>query len=82
MPKILAGCHYNGEEINQHLKKGIGYRPVQINGNKFATGEILEKSVEVVKGRILVGWAQKSFEPLGGSIWPLIEHVNFLFDKD
>ena len=55
MPKILAGCHYNGEEINQHLKKGIGYRPVQINGNKFATGEILEKSVEVVKGRILVG---------------------------
>jgi hypothetical protein len=31
-----------------------------MNGNKFATGEILEKSVEVVKGRIL---AQKSPEP-------------------
>jgi hypothetical protein len=28
---------------------------VQMNGNKFATGQILEKPVEVVKGRILVG---------------------------
>jgi hypothetical protein len=36
-------------------KKSIGYRPVQINGNKFATGEILRKLVEVVKGRILAG---------------------------
>jgi len=26
-----------------------------MNGNKFATGEILEKPVEVVKGRILGG---------------------------
>jgi hypothetical protein len=33
-------------------KKGIGYWPVQINGNKFATGQILRKPVEVVKGRI------------------------------
>jgi hypothetical protein len=30
---------------------------------KFATGEILRKPVEVVKGRILDGWAQKSPEP-------------------
>ena len=31
-----------------------------MNGNKFATGEILRKPVEVVKGRILAGWwAQK-----------------------
>ena len=34
-----------------------------MNGNKFATGEILEKPVEVVKGRILAGWARKSPEP-------------------
>jgi hypothetical protein len=26
-----------------------------MNGNKFATGQILEKPVEVVKGRILAG---------------------------
>jgi len=26
-----------------------------MNGNKFATGQILKKPVEVVKGRILAG---------------------------
>jgi hypothetical protein len=36
-------------------KKEKGYWPVQMNGNKFATGEILKKPVEVVKGRILAG---------------------------
>jgi hypothetical protein len=40
MPKLLANLHYN---------------EVQMNGNKFATGQILEKPVEVVKGRILAG---------------------------
>jgi hypothetical protein len=55
MPKFLASCHYNKEEISRHLKKNIGYWPVQINGNKFATGQILKKPVEVVKGRILAG---------------------------
>ena len=60
MPKFLTGCHYNEEEISRHLKKNIEYWPVQINGNKFATGQILKKPVEVVKGRILAGWAQKS----------------------
>jgi hypothetical protein len=34
-----------------------------VNGNKFATGQILGKPVEVVKGWILAGWAQKSPEP-------------------
>ena len=63
MPKFLAGCDYNGEEISRHLKRNIGYWPVQMNGNKFATGQILRKPVEVVKGRILAGWAQKSSEP-------------------
>jgi hypothetical protein len=53
MPKFLAGCHYNEEEISRHLKQNIGYWPVQLNGNKFATGQILKKPVKVVKGRIL-----------------------------
>jgi hypothetical protein len=55
MPKFLAGCHYNEEEISRHLKKNIGYWLVQINGNKFATSQILKKPVEVVKGWILAG---------------------------
>jgi hypothetical protein len=55
MPKFLAGCHYDEKEISRQLKKCIGYWPVQINGYKFATGQILEKPVEVVKGWILVG---------------------------
>jgi hypothetical protein len=43
MPKFLANCHYNEEEISRHLKRKEkrkekkGYWPVQINGNKFAT---------------------------------------------
>jgi hypothetical protein len=36
-------------------KKNTGYWPVQINGNKFATSQILKKPVEVVKVRILAG---------------------------
>ena len=63
MSKFLTGCHYNEEEISRHLQKNIGYWPVQIKGNKFATGQILEKPVEVVKGWILAGWAQKSSKP-------------------
>ena len=55
MPKFLASCHYNEEEISRHLKKKIGYWPVQINDNKFTTGQILKKPVEVVKGWILAG---------------------------
>jgi hypothetical protein len=55
MPKFLAGCRYNEEEISRHLQKNIGYWSVQTNGNKFATGQILKKLVEVVKGRILAG---------------------------
>jgi hypothetical protein len=34
-----------------------------MNGNKFATGEILGKPVEVLKERILAGWSEKSPEP-------------------
>jgi hypothetical protein len=43
MPKFLASCHYNEEEVSRHLEKNIGYRPVQINGKKFAAGQILKK---------------------------------------
>jgi hypothetical protein len=44
MPKFLAGCHYNEEEISRHLKKRrrILAGP-NCNGNKFATGQIVEK---------------------------------------
>jgi hypothetical protein len=45
MKKKLAGT----------CKKIIRCWPVQMNGNKFATGQILKKPVEVVKGRILAG---------------------------
>jgi hypothetical protein len=48
MPKFLASCHYKEEDISRHLKKDIGYWPVQFNGNKYATGQILGKPVEVV----------------------------------
>jgi hypothetical protein len=34
---FLTGCHDNEEEFSRHLKKSIGYWPVQINGNKFAS---------------------------------------------
>jgi hypothetical protein len=43
------------KKLADTLKINIGYRPVQINGNKFATSQILRKPVEVVKGRILAG---------------------------
>jgi hypothetical protein len=55
MPKFLAGCHCNEEEISRHSKKKVGYWQVQIHGIKFATGLILKKAVEVVKGWILAG---------------------------
>jgi hypothetical protein len=41
------------KKTSRHLKENIGYWLVQMNGNKFATGQIVEKPVEVVKGRIL-----------------------------
>jgi hypothetical protein len=43
MPKFLADHRYNQKETNRCLKKEEGYWPVQINGNKFATDQILEK---------------------------------------
>jgi hypothetical protein len=80
MPKFLASCHHNEEEISWHLERNVRCWPVQINGNKFATGQILRKQVDVVKGWILAGWAQKFPEPWGkvcmwnlkGSIWEYV----------
>ena len=63
MPKFLANCHYKEEEISWHLKKKCRIVAVQMSGNKFATSQILRNPVEVVKGRILAGWTQKSPEP-------------------
>jgi hypothetical protein len=40
----LVGCHYNEEEISQHLKKYEGYWPIPINDYKFATGQIMKKT--------------------------------------
>ena len=48
------------KELAGTWKKSTGYWPVQMNGNKFAIGQTLKKLVEVVKGRILAGGAQKS----------------------
>jgi hypothetical protein len=53
MPNFFAGCNYNEEEISRHLKTYIGYG--QMNGNKFATGQILEKTGRSREGRILAG---------------------------
>jgi hypothetical protein len=76
MPKFLAGRHYNEEEISRHLKeKNIRCWPVQMNGNKFATGQILKKPVEVVKECILAGWAQKSPEPCPPGTNKLAQHT-------
>ena len=63
MPKFLASCLTMEKKSTGKWKKTIGYWPVQINSNKFANGEILKKPVEVLKGRILAGGAQKSPEP-------------------
>jgi hypothetical protein len=49
-PKFLAGCHYNEEEISRHLEKSIGYWPVQFNGNKFPTGQIVGKTGRSCEG--------------------------------
>jgi hypothetical protein len=43
------------KKLTGTLKKIIGYWPVQMNGNKFAIGQILRKPVEVVKWQILAG---------------------------
>jgi hypothetical protein len=49
--------HANGNAIketygedNSNMKNHIGYWPVQINGNKFATSQILQKSGRKCEG--------------------------------
>jgi hypothetical protein len=56
LPKFLAGCYYNEEEISWHLKRNTGYWRVQMNGNKFATSRILRNPIEVVKKGRILGW--------------------------
>jgi hypothetical protein len=54
------------KEISRHLKKKIGYWPVQLNGNKFATDQILRNPIEVVKkGGGFFSWlSSKVSQPL------------------
>jgi hypothetical protein len=62
------------KEMSQHFKYiyiYIGYWPVQMNGNKFATGQMLEKPVEVVKRRICSWLSSKVSRTLLGLL-----HVN------
>ena len=44
MPKFLAGCHYNEEEITQDLGKKIYIYIGWSDGNMIATGQILKKN--------------------------------------
>ena len=55
MPKFLAGCHYNEEEISRHLKKKEDIGRSKLMATSLQPVKILEKPVEVVKGRILAG---------------------------
>jgi ABC-type phosphate transport system auxiliary subunit len=65
MPKFLAGCHYNEEEISRHLKKKKkGYWPVQMNSNKFATGQILKKTGRSCEGADFSWLSSKVFRTL------------------
>ena len=78
VPKFMAGCHYNEEEISRDLqkkkKKDIGRS--KLMATWLQPVKTWKKLVEVVKGRILVGWAQKSPKP-----WAWGEDLPFLFTK-
>ena len=58
MPKFLAGCHYNEEEISWHLKY-IYIGQSKLMAKNLQPVKSWKKLVKIVKGRILVGWAQK-----------------------
>jgi hypothetical protein len=74
MPKLLTGCHYNEEEISRQFVKKKGYWPVQMNGNKFATGQILIKPVEVVREETDFSWlSSKDSRTLVK--WPSVSHT-------
>jgi hypothetical protein len=56
MPKFLAGCHYNEEEISWHFQK----KKKDISRSKLLATSLkpvksLKKLVNVVKGQILAG---------------------------
>ena len=50
--EFLAGCHYNEEEISQHIEKKC---QILAGPNEWQQVCNLKKPVEVVKGRILAG---------------------------
>jgi hypothetical protein len=81
MPKFLTGCHYNEEEINRDLKNLYIYIYIYAGPNWWQQvcnrSNPEKKPVEVVKGRILAGWAQKSPKPCFSSLlFSLIALVN------
>jgi hypothetical protein len=61
MPKFLAGCHHNEEEISRTLKKKIGRS--ELMATSLLPAKSWKNLVEVVKGQIIAGWAQKSLKP-------------------
>ena len=59
MPKFLAGCQYNEEEISRHLKKKYTILAGPNEWQRVCNRSKPEKKpVDVVKERILAGWAQ------------------------
>jgi hypothetical protein len=62
--QFSAGCHHNEEEISRHLekKRKKGYWPVQINGNKFATGQILQETGKSCEGAAF-SWLSTKVSP-------------------
>jgi hypothetical protein len=55
MPKFLASCHYNEEEISRHLKKKYRILAGPNEWQQVCNRSNTEKPVEVWKGRILAG---------------------------
>jgi hypothetical protein len=55
MPKFLTSCDYNEEEISRHLKKNKDIGRSKLMTTSLQPVKILEKPVEVVKGRNLAG---------------------------
>ena len=56
MPKFLAGCHYNEEEISRHLKKNIGYCRSKWMATSLQPVKFWKKPVEVVKSWADFSW--------------------------
>jgi hypothetical protein len=63
MPKFLAGCHYNEEEISRHLRKNYRILAGPNEWQQVCNRSNPEKTSRSCEGWILAGGAQKSPEP-------------------